>query len=121
MIWVGKKEQNLTKNRVQNSGRVVNILLMLLHSPHILAAMIDFILDQTNQTQLIYTGYSQGGTSLFVLLSELPEYNEKLASIHLMAPAIFYTKTNPLITPLLKNVNTVKVCTWIWLSQSKIV
>lgn len=73
------------------------------------AAYIDFILEQTNQTQLIYTGYSQGGTSMFVLLSEHPEYNEKLASIHLLAPAVFYTKTNALIQPLLKNINTVKV------------
>lgn len=71
--------------------------------------MIDFILEQTNQTQLIYTGYSQGGTSIFVLLSERPEYNEKIASIHLMAAAVFYTNTNPLITPLLKNINTIKV------------
>lgn len=71
--------------------------------------MIDFILEQTNQTQLIYTGYSQGGTSMFVLLSERPEYNEKIASIHLMGPAVFYTKTNPIVTPLLKNINTFKV------------
>lgn len=74
-----------------------------------LKAMIDFILEQTNQTQLIYTGYSQGGTSIFVLLSEHPEYNEKIASIHLMAAAVFYTKSNPIITPLLKNINTIKV------------
>ena len=72
--------------------------------------MIDFILEQTNQTQLIYTGYSQGGTSVFVLLSERPEYNEKISSIHLMAAAVFYTKTNPIITPFLKNINTIKVC-----------
>lgn len=74
-----------------------------------LAAIIDFILEKTNQTQLIYTGYSQGGTSIFVLLSERPEYNEKIASVHLLAPAVFYTRTNPLITPLLKNINTIKV------------
>lgn len=33
-----------------------------------LPAIIDFILERTQQQQLIYTGYSQGGTIMFVLL-----------------------------------------------------
>lgn len=74
-----------------------------------LSAMIDFILVQTNQSQLIYTGYSQGGTSVFVLLSERPEFNEKFQSIHLLAGAVVYTNSNPIITPLLKNINTIRV------------
>lgn len=33
-----------------------------------LPAMIDYILNRTHQQQLIYTGYSQGGTAMLVLL-----------------------------------------------------
>lgn len=74
-----------------------------------LSAMIDFILRQTNQPQLIYAGHSQGGTSVLVLLSERPEFNAKIASIHLLAGAVYYTNTHLIVTPLLKNVNTLKV------------
>ncbi|XP_055301156.1 lipase 3-like [Sitodiplosis mosellana] len=44
-----------------------------------LPAMIDYVLMQTGQKQLIYIGHSQGVTSAFVMLSERPEYNEKIA------------------------------------------
>lgn len=33
-----------------------------------LPAIIDYVLERTQQQQLIYTGYSQGGTVMFVLL-----------------------------------------------------
>lgn len=41
-------------------------------------ASIDYILKYTNQTKLSYVGHSQGVTSFFVMLSELPEYNDKI-------------------------------------------
>lgn len=44
-----------------------------------LPAMIDYVLNQTGQDQLIYVGHSQGVSSAFVMLSERPEYNEKIA------------------------------------------
>ena len=55
-------------------------------------AIIDFILADTNATKLHYIGYSQGTTSLLVLLSERPEYNDKIYAASLMAPVgyIYY-------------------------------
>ncbi|KAI5646244.1 alpha/beta-hydrolase lipase region domain-containing protein [Phthorimaea operculella] len=50
-----------------------------------LPAMIDYILAYTGQEKLHYIGHSQGGTTFFVLGSVRPEYNEKLASVHLLA------------------------------------
>lgn len=41
--------------------------------------MLDYILTQTKQNQLIYVGHSQGVTSAFVMLSERPEYNKRIA------------------------------------------
>lgn len=49
-------------------------------------AIIDHILNTTNQKKLNYIGHSQGTTSFFVLASMRPEYNEKLLDVHLLAP-----------------------------------
>lgn len=74
-----------------------------------LPAMIDFILAKTNQKQLIYGGHSQGGTIIFALLSERPEYNEKISLVHAMAAAVFMQTKSALLTSLLKNLNEIKV------------
>ncbi|XP_031637602.1 lipase 1-like, partial [Contarinia nasturtii] len=42
-------------------------------------ATIDYILEQTNKTKLSYVGYSQGVSAFYVMLSELPQYNDKIA------------------------------------------
>lgn len=49
-------------------------------------AVIDYILKRTGFRKLHYIGYSQGATSLLVLLSEKPEYNDKIIMASLMAP-----------------------------------
>lgn len=54
-----------------------------------LPAMIDFVLNATNASQLIYIGHSQGATVPLVLLSTRPEYNAKINQLHLSAPAPF--------------------------------
>ncbi|XP_013117523.2 lipase 3 [Stomoxys calcitrans] len=56
-----------------------------------LPQMIDFILEETQQTSLHYVGYSQGTTIAMVLLSMKPEYNAKFKTINLLAPTIFMT------------------------------
>lgn len=48
-------------------------------------ATIDYVLQQTSSTKLHYLGHSQGGTSIIVLLSERPEYNEKIHIASLLA------------------------------------
>lgn len=55
-------------------------------------AVIDYVLAKTNSSKLHYCGYSQGTTSLLVLLSERPEYNDKIHAASLMAPVgwIYY-------------------------------
>lgn len=54
-----------------------------------LPASIDYILEKTNASQLNYVGYSQGTALFFIMTSVRPEYNEKIASMIAMAPAVF--------------------------------
>lgn len=56
-----------------------------------LPAIIDYILKKTNNTNLHYVGHSQGTTVVMAMLSMLPQYNKKLKTVHLMAPAIYFT------------------------------
>lgn len=49
-------------------------------------AVIDYVLHQTNVPKLYYIGFSQGTTSIMVLLSEKPEYNDKIYVATLLAP-----------------------------------
>lgn len=54
-------------------------------------AVIDYVLSLTNDTKVYYAGHSQGTTSLLVLLSKRPEYNQKIRVSSLMAPIAFET------------------------------
>lgn len=59
-------------------------------------AAIDYILQETSSSKLHYHGYSQGTTTLFVLLSEKPEYNDKIHVAALMGPVAFASHVAPL-------------------------
>lgn len=52
-------------------------------------AMIDYVLAQTDQTQVQYVGHSQGTTVYLVMVSEKPAYNDKIKSAHLLGPAAY--------------------------------
>ncbi|CAN7976363.1 unnamed protein product, partial [Ixodes persulcatus] len=43
-----------------------------------LPAMLDFVLNKTRQERLHYVGWSQGALMMFALLSERPDYNQKV-------------------------------------------
>lgn len=52
---------------------------------------IDYILEKTNYSRCHYIGHSQGTTAFFVMMSELPHYNEKIALMTALAPIVFMT------------------------------
>nr|XP_023012206.1 lipase 3-like [Leptinotarsa decemlineata] len=52
-------------------------------------AMIDYIYNISQKTNISCLGYSQGATQFFAMLSEKPEYNKKLTVLFTMAPLVF--------------------------------
>lgn len=54
-----------------------------------LPAAIDYILSITQQEKIYYLGHSQGTTSFFVMMSEKPEYNEKIIKFAAYAPLVY--------------------------------
>lgn len=61
-------------------------------------AAIDYVLNVTRQEELFFVGYSMGTTQYLVLLSEKPEYNDKIAAGFLLGPtAIGKHATNPMV------------------------
>lgn len=74
-----------------------------------LSAMIDVVLAETGQKQLTYVAHSQGGSAVFVLLSERPEYNEKISSVHTMAGAIFLKYSNTWLNYVLPHIDELQV------------
>lgn len=53
--------------------------------------VIDYILKLTNNVKLNYVGHSQSTTTIMVLLSERPEYNQKIGGASLLAPIGYLT------------------------------
>lgn len=60
-------------------------------------AILDYILNVTNKPWLHYVGHSQGCTIYFVMASDRPEYLNKIRTMHSMAPAIFFPKSEALL------------------------
>ncbi|XP_063851859.1 lipase 3-like [Scylla paramamosain] len=54
-----------------------------------LPASIDYILEVTGAADLHYVGYSMGTTIFFAMMSERPEYNEKVRVMAALAPVAF--------------------------------
>lgn len=70
---------------------------------HDLPSMIDYILEQTGNKKIAYVGHSQGTTVLFAMLSEHPEYNNKLTAGFALSPVSFVGNlSSPLLQLLAK-------------------
>uniref|UniRef100_A0A182SF07 Lipase n=1 Tax=Anopheles maculatus TaxID=74869 RepID=A0A182SF07_9DIPT len=74
-----------------------------------LPAAIDYILRQTGARQLNYIGHSQGTTVFFVMASSRPEYNEKIAHMYALSPAVCLKRVrSPPVRWLLQHVFALK-------------
>ncbi|KAJ2951726.1 hypothetical protein O0L34_g13890 [Tuta absoluta] len=54
-----------------------------------LPATIDFVLKETGKSKLKYVGFSQGTTCFYLMVSERPEYAEKISLMVSFAPVAF--------------------------------
>lgn len=69
-----------------------------------LPIVIDYILAMTHQAKLSYIGHSMGTTMFWVLLSERPEYNDKIQMMIAMAPIAFI---NHVKSPVIRFLSTI--------------
>ena len=91
-VWLGNARGNtFSKNHMYMSTKIPTFWNFTWHEigEYDVPAMIDYILERTNQTSLHYVGHSQGVTTILVTLSLLPQYNKKLITMHGMAPVAF--------------------------------
>lgn len=71
-----------------------------------LPAMIDYVRNATNSSQIIYVGHSQGGAAFLAMMSYRPEFNEKIRQAHLITPAVFMKNfPHPFITMLFEEID----------------
>ena len=54
-----------------------------------LPAMIDKVLETTNQERLFYIGHSMGTTTFMAMAATIPEMQEKIIQAHFLAPIGF--------------------------------
>lgn len=74
--------------------------------------MIDYIIETTKNEKIFYIGHSQGATVFFVLLSEHPEYNDKIKAMVALAPVTFSSHMkSPLYRLLAKHASEIHVRT----------
>ena len=48
--------------------------------------MVNFVLDKTGSSKLIYVGHSMGTTALFTMINLHPQMADRIYSAHLLAP-----------------------------------
>ncbi|CAK1556245.1 unnamed protein product [Leptosia nina] len=66
-----------------------------------LSSSIDYILRVTGRPNLHYIGHSQGTSVFFVLGSLRPDFSEKIAAAHMLAPVVFtVANRNPMLDAL---------------------
>lgn len=58
------------------------------------SAMIDYTLNYTDEPRLTYIGHSLGGTTVYTLLSTLPEYNDKMKLVMTWSGPSFWKDKN---------------------------
>lgn len=71
------------------------------HGYYDIPAIVDYVLNATQQTKLNYIGHSQGTTDFFVMTSLRPEYNDKIQLSLLIAPVAYMGHIRSFIPKLL--------------------
>ncbi|XP_062707272.1 lipase 1-like [Aedes albopictus] len=74
-----------------------------------LPGMIDYVLNVTGLNKLQYIGHSQGTTTYFVMSSARPEYNQKIALMTALSPAVVLKRIrSPILRVLIDLSDTIK-------------
>ncbi|KAL4703343.1 hypothetical protein ACJJTC_013109 [Scirpophaga incertulas] len=77
------------------------------HGKYDIPAIIETVLNVTGLSKILYIGYSMGTTSFFTMMSQRPEYNDKLIAFVALAPAVYLDNIKPMASFLLKSIDIV--------------
>lgn len=56
-----------------------------------LPSTIDYIIHVTKENCVYYVGHGYGATAMYIMTSELPQYNQKVKLYASLAPAVYMT------------------------------
>ncbi|XP_045778232.1 lipase 3-like isoform X2 [Maniola jurtina] len=103
-VWLGNLRGNIYTSHVNYTKRNPKFWNFSFHEhgKYDVPAMVDKILNVTSVPKVMYVGYSMGTTSFFVMMSERPEYNDKIISFVALAPAVYLSNIKPLAVTALK-------------------
>jgi pimeloyl-ACP methyl ester carboxylesterase len=91
-VWLGNvRGGKLTESHVSMKSSMPEFWNYTITEVSIIdtANMIDYVRDVSGSFKIFYIGNSFGATYLAILLSERPEYNEKIIQAGLMAPILY--------------------------------
>ncbi|CAH2979964.1 unnamed protein product [Chilo suppressalis] len=77
------------------------------HGKYDAPAMIDKVLKVTGLSKILYIGYSMGTTTFFTMMSQKPEYNDKLIAFVALAPAVYVDNMKDIATFFLKSMDII--------------
>ncbi|KAF6201551.1 hypothetical protein GE061_003942 [Apolygus lucorum] len=89
-VWLGEKRGNeRSLGHVEYEMDDFRNFNYSIHEQGIydLPSLIDYILEATGRSQILYVGYSLSCGMVIVMNSERPEYNDKLQGVVFLAPA----------------------------------
>ncbi|VVC24410.1 Partial AB-hydrolase lipase domain,Alpha/Beta hydrolase fold [Cinara cedri] len=99
-VWLANCRGNTySKNHVSLTVKEKYFWNFSLHEigKYDLPAAIDYILSESNTSQLHYIGYSMGTTVFFIMASERPEYHIKIRSQISLAPVAYMSNSRSII------------------------
>lgn len=72
-------------------------------------ANVDFILNVTSYSQLIYIGHSMGAAMFYIAAAKRPELNQKIKVMISLGPAASMAYLNSPVKTLAPHVNSIQV------------
>ncbi|XP_059614536.1 lipase 3-like isoform X2 [Phlebotomus argentipes] len=112
-VWMGNARGNrYSRSHIALNPESRDFWLFSWHEIGIydLPVTIDYVLEITGHSSLFYCGHSQGSTSFWVMMSELPEYNSKIILMQSFAPVAFMANPrSPVVQAFAQNLPAVEM------------
>ncbi|XP_076058451.1 lipase 3-like isoform X2 [Oratosquilla oratoria] len=108
-VWLGNFRGNIySRSHIRLDPEKTNFWKFSLDEIGIydLPALVQYVLDQTGQSDLYYVGHSMGTTAFFIMMHYFPHFNQKIRAMAALAPVAYvHHQRGPFtafVKPLLK-------------------